>query len=215
MEMPVVVDDRISAASPPTEAGDADALRAGTYRLLAQLLAAPPNADLLETLEKIEDTAYEEDDRAGTMAGSWQTLKLAGRRATVESIGNEYGDLFIGLVRGELVPYGSWYMTGFLLDQPLAVLRRDLAELGIVRRQEIHEPEDHISALCEAMSLVIETPEIPVEVQRKFFSSHLAPWVIRFFGDLQQAKSAGFYRAVGLFGERFFELESRYLSLPR
>jgi TorA maturation chaperone TorD len=113
-----------------------------------------------------------------------------------------------------LVPYGSWYMTGFLMDRPLALLRRDLAALGIEREADVHEPEDHISALCEAMSLVIENGmEISMERQRQFFFDHLSPWLGRFFADLQRAQSARFYLAVGQLGELFIDVEGKYLGM--
>jgi TorA maturation chaperone TorD len=213
MRQSTAIDDNTSVPPVRMDVDDGDTLRAGVYRLFGQLLAAPPSTGQLDELTRIDDSGLDDQGREGSMAGVWQALKLAGGRATVESVSNEYSDLFVGLSRGELVPYGSWYMTGLLMDQPLVVLRRDLAELGIKRKQDVFEPEDHISALCEAMSLVIESPDIPFEAQQKFFNCHLAPWAIQFFTDLQQAKSAGFYRVVGLFGERFFEFECRYLSM--
>lgn len=148
------------------------------------------------------------------MARAWHTLKIASERATVEGIDDEYHDLFIGIGRGELVPYGSWYMTGFLMDRPLALLRRDLAAFGIEREADVHEPEDHVSAQCEAMSLVIENAgEISLERQQKFFFDHLSPWMGRFFADLQQARAARFYAAVGQLGELFVGNEAQYLDM--
>jgi TorA maturation chaperone TorD len=122
--------------------------------------------------------------------------------------------LFIGLGRGELVPYGSWYVTGFLMERPLAELRVDLKRLGMERQEDVHEPEDHVAALCETMSLlVLSGDEAPFDEQREFFSKHLAPWIGRFFGDLAAAPSAHFYRSVGLLGERFMEVERTYFSM--
>jgi TorA maturation chaperone TorD len=193
------------------EANVMDAARANTYRLLARLLAAPASSELLGMLKQIDGA-----DRSGggAMAAAWQTLKLAGERTTVEAVNDEYHELFIGLTRGELVPYGSWYLTGFLMDQPLVVLRRDLAALGFERQEDVHEPEDHVSALCETMSLIIDSADgISFETQRNFFNEHLAPWVSRFFGDLQQAQSARFYHAVGQLGEQFIEIEKQYLTI--
>jgi TorA maturation chaperone TorD len=193
------------------EANAMDVARTNTYRLLARLLAAPASSELLGMLKQIDGA-----DRSGggAMAAAWQTLKLAGERTTVEAVDDEYHELFIGLTRGELVPYGSWYLTGFLMDQPLVVLRRDLAALGFERQEDVHEPEDHVSALCETMSLIIDGADgISFETQRNFFNEHLAPWVGRFFGDLQQAQSARFYRAVGQLGEQFIEIEKQYLAI--
>jgi TorA maturation chaperone TorD len=195
------------------DANEPDMLRANTYRLLARMLAAPVPRELLETLRRI-DGAGTNGGMAMAMAKAWQTLKIASERATAEGIDDEYHDLFIGLGRGELVPYGSWYMTGFLMDRPLALLRRDLEAFGIEREADVHEPEDHVSALCEAMSMVIESAaEIPLERQQKFFFDHLSPWMGRFFADMQQARSARFYLAVGQLGEMFIDVETKYLGM--
>ena len=191
-----------------------DVLRANTYRLLARLLAAPVTGDLLDSLQKIGGTGIGDADAGAGMAQAWQTLKIASERATIEAIDDEYHDLFIGIGRGELVPYGSWYLTGFMMDRPLALLRRDLAELGIERQQEVCEPEDHVSALCETMSLIIEnSKEIPLEIQQKFFLNHLETWMGKFFTDLQKAKSARYYSAIGLLGEQFIKVEKKYFGM--
>lgn len=196
------------------DANEPDTLRANTYRLLARLLAAPVPPDLLATLRRIDGAGAAEANAGMAMTKAWQTLRIASERATAEAIDDEYHDLFIGLGRGELVPYGSWYMTGFLMDRPLALLRRDLASLGIEREADVHEPEDHVSALCEVMSLVIENPgEIPLERQQQFFFDHLSPWMGRFFADLQQTRSARFYLAVGQLGEMFIDVETKYLDM--
>jgi TorA maturation chaperone TorD len=191
-----------------------DVLRANTYRLLATLLAAPATRELLDSLQKIGSPGGGEADGGSGMAQAWQTLKIASERATVEAVDDEYHDLFIGIGRGELVPYGSWYLTGFMMDRPLALLRRDLAELGIERQTDVHEPEDHVSALCETMSLIIEnSEEIPLEIQHNFFRDHLDTWMGKFFVDLQKAKSARYYIAIGQLGEQFIKVERKYFGM--
>lgn len=187
-----------------------DVVRAHTYSLLGALLAAPPPASLIQLLTRI--TPAEMGDE-GELAAAWEMLRLAGERASVEALDDEYHELFVGIGRGELVPYGSWYMTGFLMDQPLAVLRRDLAELGFERQEDIKEPEDHVAALLETMGLMIGDGDTSVDTQRRFFQSHMGPWMRTFFLDLQKAKAARFYRAVGQFGEQFIEFERKYLTM--
>ena len=105
-------------------------------------------------------------------------------------------------------------MTGFLLDRPLRVLRQDLAALGFERQDDVREPEDHAAALCETMSLIIDSSdEISFDTQRKFFNDHIGTWIERFFVDLQEAKAARFYRSVGQFGQQFIEIENQYLAM--
>lgn len=184
-------------------------LRANTYGLLGALLAAPPAEHLIQLLRNITPAEVGGDE----LASAWEVLRLAGGRANVASLDDEYYELFVGIGRGELVPYGSWYMTGFLMDKPLAVLRRDLAELGFERQESTKEPEDHAAALLETMGLMIGEGDISVDVQRRFFQSHMGPWMKTFFLDLQKASAARFYRAVGQFGEQFIEFETKYLTM--
>ena len=193
-------------APPMTALADEDRVRGNVYALLGNLLAAAPDAGLLDVLRGI---APEPDDDS-LLAASWQMLAVAAGRADLEQLRQEYDALFIGLGRGEIVPYGSWYLTGFLMEQPLAQLRGDLRELGIERQPGVHEPEDHAAALCDTMALLITGDEpVPLEQQFDFYSRHLETWLPRFFRDLQQAESARFYRAVGQLGEQFIGVESQ------
>jgi TorA maturation chaperone TorD len=189
-----------------TALGEEDRVRGNLYALLGNLLAAAPDAGLLAVLRGISP----EPDDDSLLAASWQMLAVAAGRADLEQLRQEYDALFIGLGRGEIVPYGSWYLTGFLMEQPLAQLRGDLRVLGIERQPGVHEPEDHAAALCDTMALLI-TGDEPVSLERQFdfYSRHLETWLPRFFRDLQQAESARFYRAVGQLGEQFIGVESQ------
>lgn len=189
---------------------EGEAVRANAYSLVGALLGRPPTEEILGLLRHIEP---ESGTEGRDMASAWACLKLAGERATVESLDDEYHDLFIGIGRGEVVPYGSWYMTGFLMDRPLAVLRGDLAELGFERQEDVKEPEDHVAAMCETMAMLITSEEHDIVVQRRFFKAHLEPWGKNFFLDLQKAQSAKFYKAVGQFGEQFIDFEQKYLTM--
>ena len=184
--------------------------RANTYRLLGGLLAQPPDVELLERLTQI-DIGVEAQDTA--LAPQWRALALAARHSTVSEANDEYHDLFVGMARGELVPYASWYLTGFIMEKPLAQLRQDLKELGFARLEKVKEPEDHAAALCETMSLIITDADIAAARQRKFFEEHLAPWMPRFFEDLQAANSANFYSTVGGLGGKFLEIDRQYLAM--
>jgi TorA maturation chaperone TorD len=186
-----------------------DQARAHTYGLFGALLSAAPSTDLLSLLAEIDPAPGAQGD----FAGAWRQLANAAAHADGSAVAQEYQDLFIGVGRGEVVPYGSWYMTGFLMDRPLAVLRADLARFGFERQDDVKEPEDHAAALCEKMAMLL-TEGHPLEVQRRFFATHLEPWMKTFFRDLGTAKSTAFYRAVSQFGEQFMDFESDYLSMP-
>ncbi len=177
------------------------------YRLLASLLRQPPREEMLTYLRTLETGSGE----GGEMGVALQMLGLAARSSTPGRIDDEFHELFIGLGRGELVPYGSWYLTGYLMEQPLARLREDMARLGFVRESTSSEPEDHIASAMEVMSFLAEGPE-PLSVQAAFHDVHLAPWVGRFFEDLAQARAAVFYRSVARLGALFVESERLLLE---
>ena len=188
---------------------DSDQIRASSYSLLAALLVAPPSEELLSQLQGIETDKNDSKD----IVNAWSTLQLAAQRHSRELIADEYHLLFIGLGRGELVPFASWYLTGFLMEKPLAHLRQRLAELGFEQQEDVHEPEDHAAALCEVMSQLILDEETDFETEREFYESFMGNWMSRFFNDLQQTETSGFYRAVGQLGEAILDIENRYFSM--
>ena len=216
MTDPQAADHATAAVAPCSGARTADdELRARTYGLLSHLLYTPPDRELLASLATV-DSAPAEDETL--LAAAWRMLSVAARRAAVEELRHEYQSLFIGVGQGEVVPYGSWYQTGFLMEQPLARLRSDLRALGVERDAGVCEPEDHAAALCAVMALIAaedaaEDAVDAVEQQRVFFERHIAPWMVRFFRDLQQAPSARFYRSVGQLGERFIEVEQQAFAM--
>ena len=185
------------------------ARRAGTYSILAALLRQSPGAELLEFTTRLEADAAEQKSE---LALALTMLSLAARHSDPAELRDEFHTLFIGLGRGELMPFGSWYQTGFLMEKPLGLLREDLARLGFERAAGVHEPEDHIAALCEVMAMLIRE-DLPIEGQRHFFNSHIGNWAETFFSDLAAARSAVFYKSVARLGGAFMALESRYLSL--
>ncbi|MEO1536873.1 MAG: molecular chaperone TorD family protein [Pseudomonadota bacterium] len=184
-------------------AGEEDLLRADFYRLLATLLAKSPSRETLVTCAQL--SGDESDLGEGISALS----KLA-TLTSAASVEREYNALFIGLGRGELLPYGSYYLTGFLNEKPLARLRGHMSELGIERNPDVKEPEDHIATLCEIMSgLIVGDYGAPlsVEDQHAFFNTHIATWASHFFKDLEAAEGSVFYAPVGKIGRAFMEIE--------
>lgn len=193
----------------PDALAQEDALRAQMYRFLARLLAAPPDKALLETISKMEG----DDSDLGKAMLSFGKLAAKTDPAQAEQ---EYNDLFIGVARGELLPYGSYYLTGFLHEKPLSKLRNDMSELGITRTEGVKEPEDHIAALMDMMSGLISGDygePAPLSEQKKFFEAHISPWAGHFFADLEGAKSSVLYAALGTIGRNFMEIEETAFSM--
>lgn len=190
---------------------DEDVARAQCYRLLARLLAAPPSTELLEIVRALRGDGTE-------LGQAFNALASSARQKSAEAVDIEYGELFIGLARGELLPYASYYLAGFLYEKPLAVLRGDLARLGIATKDDVTEPEDHIAALCEVMAgLITGAFGVPaaLDEQRRFFETHIASWALRFFEDLQAAKAADFYKPVATVGRLFMEIEKEAFAMSK
>jgi TorA maturation chaperone TorD len=186
---------------------ETDLARAQEYALLAALLSRAPDTEFLL--------------RLATLRGDPTPLGLAhvgladaAANADAAKIEREFFNLFIGIGRGELMPYGSYYIAGFLHERPLARLREDLAALGIERAEGQYESEDHAAILCEIMSgLAGGQFPAPAGADRHLFEKHLAPWLGRFFTDLERAETADFYRRVGTLGRVFIDIESEAFAL--
>jgi len=183
--------------------------RAGAYGLLAALLRAVPEQPLLDHLVELSPRSDAEPD---SLFEAMSGLATAARNIDPGQLEDEYNALFIGVGKGEVVPYGSWYLTGFLMEQPLSDLRDDLRALGFERSAETQEPEDHAAAIFEVFSVMI-SDAASLSEQQRFFDTHMKPWLERFFADLGSARSADFYQSVAQFGAAFIELESAYLSM--
>ena len=186
-----------------------DELRASQYRLLARFLARPPDAALLDLTARFTG---DDTDLGRALA----LLARLARNTTPAKASDEYHELFIGMGRGELMPYGSYYMTGFLNEKPLALLRRDMAGLGMARAAETSEPEDHIAALSDMMAGLIMGDfgePLALSEQKAFFDKHMAPWTEHFFTDLENAKAATLYTPIGTLGRVFMGIETTAFSM--
>lgn len=189
-----------------THLDDVDRARALVYRLLGHALAGPPTPELLGRLARLQ---------GGEAPIGAATRELAARAAAcdADAARREYDALFIGIARGELVPYASFYITGFLHERPLARLRGDLARIGLQRAPGRSEPEDHIATVCDAMAELIERSGAPADAagtavtEEAFFARHVEPWAGRFFADLERAAAARLYEPLGTIGRSMIELD--------
>lgn len=184
-----------------------DLFRSHHYALLATLLMSAPSETTLQLLAGLKGDE-------SPLGRAHAALAEAARTARPATLEREYFRLFIGVGRGELVPYESFYLTGFMQEKPLARLRQDLAVLGIERSPDLVELEDHAGVLCEIMAGLLDGSfETSEGEDNRFFQAHLAPWVPRFFDDLAAAQEANFYRHVAILGRTFMTIESEALAL--
>lgn len=194
---------------PGADVPEEDVLRAGVYDLLGALLARPPKRELIDRVARLEG-------EGGEIGRAIAALSRVARAATEQAVEREFFQLFIGVGRGELLPYASYYMTGFLHEKPLALLRNDMARRGIGRTPGVFEPEDNIASLLEMMAgLILGRFGAPASLadQRDFFAAHIGPWAGHFFKDLEGAKASVFYAPVGALGRAFMEIEREAFRL--
>jgi TorA maturation chaperone TorD len=180
-----------------------DRLRADLYNFLGVILSGPPDEMLLGQTAGLQGDSTDLGQAVSTLAKMARITKPR----TVES---EYNRLFIGLGRGELLPHASYYLTGFLNEKPLSLLRQDMTAQGLARAQNVFEPEDNIASLMEMMGAMIVgrfgTPA-DLNTQKTFFNKHIGPWAGHFFSDLEGAKNSVFYAPVGTVGRLFMDVE--------
>jgi len=186
-----------------------DLLRAEMYEFLAALLRQEPSDELIGLVAGLNG------DNSSIGSASTVLATLASKLANDE-IRDEYMRLFIGVGRGELLPYASYYLTGFLNDKPLAKLRNEMQVMGIERAEGVKDPEDHIASLFDIMAgLIRGTFDAPNDLaaQAAFFKTHIDPWAPLLMQDIEAAKSAVFYAPVGTIGRAFMEIESEAFDM--
>ena len=180
-----------------------DMLRAQLYQMLSHFLGNPPSRKDLDSLSAMNGDS-------SPLGEAIASLATIASKTDVALVAQEYHDLFIGVGRGELLPFGSYYLTGFLHEKPLAALRQDMERLGIARRADVKIPEDHIAAVFEMMSGMIEGKygtAYDLDEQRAFFKKHIGSWAGHFMSDLEGAKASILYAAIGTIGRIFLEIE--------
>jgi TorA maturation chaperone TorD len=182
-------------------------IRAQIYLLLSTLYRQTPNGEMVDFLKSVEV-----ETQPSEMQQAWKAIIVAAKNTNFEQLEDEYQDLFIGIGRGEVMPFASWHITGSLMEKPLALIRQDMALLGFEREDQVKEPEDHIAALCEVMAMLTEECE---EIQQAFFNRHIAPWFTSLTEQITQAKHANFYGSVAQLTHAFLTLEAVHFSANR
>lgn len=185
-----------------------DVLRSRQYSFLSRILYRAPEAELIDSV-----AAMTGDETV--LGQAYAALAARAALASPAAVQREFFELFIGVGRGELLPYASFYQTGFLNERPLAEVRADMARLRLQRAEGRHEPEDHIATLFEVMAELAAGRIAPANgvSEADFFARHIVPWANQFFDDLAIAPSADFYRPVAEVGRIFMEIESRAMSM--
>jgi TorA maturation chaperone TorD len=206
--------EAVPAVVATSEIAPEDGARADVYALIGALFFSPPDSGLLAAISRSGGFGAAADSVLGT---AWRALQDAASRTDADAVRGEFEQAFLsaGIAR---IPLLGTYYTAQAGDQgPMARLMAALSALGLAKRKPVAETEDHLSALCDVMRLLIAgdrtRPPQPIEVQHEFFMQQIAPWcgtlcaAIRAAGDLQ------FYRAAAEFTEVFFDIERQCFEM--
>jgi TorA maturation chaperone TorD len=185
---------------------DEDRARAEHYAVFSRLFACPPDAGFLDRLPSLAASWGGSESALGQ---AWLMLGDVARSVTADQVEEEYTRLFLTIGRPEVMLFGSFYIAGFLMEEPVVELRADLAELGLGRRVGVTESEDHIAALSDVMRhLIVTGPDATGLVRQKaFFEGHLAPWVDALADALEKAQDSSFYSRCAALLRAFFDIE--------
>lgn len=198
---------------PVSSALDEETARAEVYGLLAALFYAPPGAELLAQLRVAVTDA---PAAGGFLEEPWRQLVGCVRELGDAQVADEYDALFGGVGKPEVYLFGSYYLSGFLNEKPLAALRGDLAALGLARDEAMPETEDHFACVCEVMRYLIAGDDVEVAnltQQQKFFSAHVQPWATRMCDAITAHPKARFYAALAAFTAAFISVETQGFDL--
>ena len=198
---------------PVSSALDEETARAEVYGLLAALFYAPPSPDLLAQLRV---AVTEAPAAGGFLEEPWRQFVGTVRELSDAEVAAEYNALFGGVGKPELYLFGSWYLSGFLNEKPLAALRGDLAALGLARDETMPETEDHVAYVCEVMRYLIAGDDVEVAnltQQQKFFSAHVQSWAPALCEAIAAHPKARFYAALAGFTAAFISVETQGFDL--
>lgn len=194
---------------PPEEAARGD-----FYALLARLFRAAPDAPLLRALADAQPLPA---DGNAALAAAWANLVAASLAMDADAAAEEHERLFAGIGKAAVSIYAGYYAGAPAIDHPRVRLQNDLAALGLARRDEVSEPEDHFAGLFEVMRVLAAggagRQPAPVAEQRRFFDSHLKPAVFAFTEAVSRSPKANYYRVVAAFAAAFLSLESDSFQL--
>lgn len=203
----------LNALSFATADDSEEIARAELYGLLARLWIAPPDDELLAQFKVAVTQAPAE---GAFLEAPWQAMVAAMRATSADAAAQEYDALFQGVGKPELFLFGSFHLTGFLNEKPLATLRDDLARLGLGRDETRAETEDHVAYVFEVMRWLIAGDDVAVcnlEQQRRFFRAHVQPWVEALCDAVEAHPRPVLYREVAAFTRAFVQVEAQGFDL--
>jgi len=195
--------------------------RQSYYEVLGALFRKEPSGELLRQLAGEIGARTQAARKLHPLLGAgWEAIErfIADTPSDrlSENVAEEYVQLFIGPLAAAVNPYESFYLTGRLLDRPLANVRTFLRSTGIEKLREYPEPEDFLAVELEVMRWLIGKQMAAadpnderqwIELQADFLKEHLLVWGPACAKDIERAECAKFYRSAAKILQGFLALE--------
>jgi len=199
------------AMQPPI--ADEDRARAEFYALLGRLYGAAPDGPLLAAIGASEPWP----DDGNPLSAAWNGLVVASRAMDADAATMEYTELFVGVGKSACNLHASYWSPEASLVHPLVGVRTELANLGLARQGGSAIYEDHLSALCETMRILIagapgRAPS-PITTQRAFFERWMSRWIAPCCDAIRQCPVANYYVHVAQFTHCFLAVERDSLAI--
>lgn len=159
-----------------------------------------------------------------------QTKALEGtvKQDLLTGLAVEYADLFLG-VQGRTEPLlicESAYLGKFRMyhGRPLSQVRYMYRMSGFEKREDFHEPEDHIAVeldfmanLCKQTHLSLEEDNLEdalryLKVQKEFLRDHLLKWVTDLCENLKMQAQSKLYKSLAYITNGFTSMEAQVVD---
>ena len=197
------------------------------YELFSALLLREPPAELLGLLGRNLEARIEAAAALNPLLGEgWREVgqfvqsDRQDPKALATKVAEEFTPLFVGPGVPKITPCESFYLTGKLFGAPLVLIRNFMRRVGLEKREEWPEPEDHVSFTCDIMRQLISRQEASANpdeetrwltLQGDFMKAHLRQWIPRLAQDLEK-QGGEFYRGIGKMLQGFLEFEGEVLA---
>lgn len=131
----------------------------------------------------------------------------------------DYARLFLSINKTPPHPSESVYRDGVMMQFSRDEVLQTYWSLGVTRKTEFTEPEDHIAVelgfmmfLCEKSYQALKKEEVKeasnyIQHQKDFLENHLLKWVPKLVDDIVTAGRTPFYKSIALLTREFLETD--------
>jgi len=182
------------------------------------------STSLHESLKDVEESSLSQG-RELLLENFCKEIRGVDEEIVLGDLARHYAFLFLGVGSENIALCESAYRSerGLLFQDSYFDIVQKYDEVGLMKRQDLPEPEDHLSVelaymanLCRLTIVSIENKmnediERYYTYQETFLHDHLVPWVPSFSESLLEASPSTFYTAVAYLLKGFIRLDAELI----